>query len=83
MASTYPAGYHGTLCSVSLYWRSCRDHLHHSWPGHVGPMDPVPALLDLDRSGPLPPVSVLCRYELGGYENGSSEVKNFSTPFMV
>ena len=69
------AGYFGTLCSVSHHWRSCRDYLQHSWPSgldrptelvparpdQAGPKEPVPARLDLDRSGPLPPVPVMCR----------------------
>ena len=50
-------GYAGAVCRTSLHWRSCTQFLQ---ARGTTPGDPQHVVIDLDGSGPLPPVSLVC-----------------------
>lgn len=50
-------GYSGAVCRTSLHWRSCMQFLQAK---RATAGDPQEVVIDLDGSGPLPPVSVVC-----------------------
>jgi contactin associated protein-like 2 len=55
-------GYSGAVCAVSLHYRSCTQYLEAT--GYTGEAHQV--MVDLDGSGPFPPVSVTCRLRPDG-----------------
>ena len=56
-------GYSGAVCHTSLQWRSCMQLLQ-ARGATTG--DPQEVVIDLDGSGPLPPVSVVCEVSTEG-----------------
>ena len=57
----YNTGYTGAVCHTSLHYRSCMQALQGAGGGHK-----VDTVLDMDGSGPLPPITVQCEVSTTG-----------------